>query len=259
MKQLLITLTITFISIASIAQPGHDKLEQAMAKKYGEPGMAKFNKFAMGKIEAEYAFPQTIHMHFIDYNKGKKKDENDIVFHYNEEAETFGFSSSEMNDGQKGTIIYDHKNNAMVMLNDGNNTAFAMNTKSMGMESMYKKYQQKHEKTDIYKNVKCNKTSGDRTIAGYSCYKYHCVDEEENTSGDIWVTEEQPINIGKSASMTPWAMYLNGVGDVEGTMMAGKFYKNDKLDSEFEVTKIENNSSYSIETGKYKQMDMFGR
>ena len=263
MKHLLITLITIVFTMPVWAQPGRSHVEKAMQdkymKKYGEPGMSKFNKFAMGKIEAEYEFPQVVHMHFVDYKNGKKKEENEIVFHANAEQQTFGYSGADINNGEAATIIIDEKNGTMVMLNEKEKTAFAMNTKNMGMQNMSKMYQNKVDNSEIYENVKCSKASGSRTIANMPCEKYHCVDEEEGTSGDIWVTDKQPMSFGNAGAMTPWAMYLNGVGGVEGTMMAGKFYKNDKLDSEFEVTKLETDSDYTVKTSGYKQMDMFGR
>ena len=263
MKQFLTLLIAIGLLTPAMAQPGRSYAEKAIQdkymKKYGEKGMAQFNKFAMGKVEAEYKFPQTVHMHFVDYDKGKKKEENDIVFHANAEEQTFGYSGNDVNNGKAATIIVDDKHGTIVMLDDEKKTAFAMNAKNMGMQNMSKMYQNQANNTEIYENVKCNKVSGSRTVANYPCVKYHCVDEEEDTSGDIWVTDKKPMNFGKAGAMTPWAMYLNGVGGVEGTMMAGKFYKKDKLDSEFEVTKIEENGDYTIKTSGYKQMDMFGR
>lgn len=263
MKQLLLTLLTIVITLQVYAQPGRSHVENALQdkymKKYGEPGMNKFNKFAMGKIEAEYEFPQVVHMHFVEYKNGKKKDETDVVFHVNTKQQIFGYSGSDVNNGEAATIIIDEKNGTMVMLNEKDKTAFAMNTKNMGMQNMSKMYQNKVNNSEVYEDVKCSKSTGNRTIANLSCVKYHCVDEEEGTSADIWVTDKKPMSFEKAGSMTPWTMYLNGVGGVEGTMMAGKFYKKDKLDNEFEVTKLETDSDYTVKTSEYKQMDMFGR
>lgn len=210
------------------------------------------------EMKAEYKFPIYLQMHFIDHGGGKKK-ENDVQFHMNTAEKTFAYSGNDMNNGKAATVIMDEQNGTMVMLDDDKKTAMAMNLNAFGMGNMSKMNKYTIDK-DAYEDVKCKKASGNRTVAGYSCQKYECVDEEKGTKGDIWVTDKTPMSVvGKSSQMSPWGMYFTNIGGVSGTMMAGKFYKNNKLENEFEITKLEKNSSHSIKTTGYKKMDMMGR
>ncbi|MCB0698935.1 MAG: DUF4412 domain-containing protein [Chitinophagales bacterium] len=260
MKHLSILTIALMVTVFAHAQRGEAEkaLQEKYMQQYGQQGMDQLKKMMEAEMKPEYKFPIYVQMHIVDYD-GSKKKESDVKFHLNASEKTFAYSGNDMNNGKAATVIMDEKNGTMVMLDDSKKTAMAINLNAFGMGNMNKMGKHTVDK-EAYENVKCSKASGTKTVAGYSCQKYECVDKEKGTRGDIWVTDKAPMTmLGKVGEMSPWSMYLTNLGGMSGTMLAGKFYKDDKADSEFEVTELKQNSTHSIKTSGYKKMDMMGR
>lgn len=226
-----------------------------------EDGMAMLQEFMEGMANAEtrsvYQFPMSMNMHIVSYKNSSKKDEMDIKYYANTSDEILAFESKDKGGKGEATIVYDPQKSTMVIVNDKEKSYMAMSIKSfekMDMQKMMQQHGAGNEKHDI----KCSKSGKTKTIQGYDCEQTVCVDKEDGSKAEVWVTDKLPINITKSAKNTPWGMYFNGLEGMNGMMMQGDFYKNDKLEASMNVTEINTKANHSVQLSKYKKMDMFG-
>lgn len=263
MKKLLILSVSLFAFSASSAQK--DQVEKAMQEKYmkehGNDGMAKLQDFMANMSNAEtrpvYKFPITMTMRITDYVKGVKKEPSDIKYHINATEETFAFVGKENKSGSKEmVIVYDNKNNVMVMLDEQKRSYMAMNVNAfMSAEMQARKAQGVTKGTS---NLECSKSGKTKNIQGYLCEEYVCIDKEKDSKTEVWVTDKVPVNIAKSAKGQAWATYFHGLEGMNGMMMEGKFYEKGQLEATMEVTEMNEKANHSISLSSYKKTDMFG-
>lgn len=254
MKNLLI-ISCLLISQLSFAQKG--QAEKSAKEKAAAESMAMLQEMMAGMTNAEtrpvYVFPISMTMRVTEYKGGTKKEATDIKYHVNGTEETFAFAGFE-NEGKDMMAVYDSKKSTMVMVDLKKKTYFAMNI------SAFKDMEQKMgggSKPDI----KCSNTGKTKTIQGYSCQQYVCVDKQEDSKGELWVTDKIPVDIAQSFKGSPMAAFfdgIDGVAGMKGMMMAGKFYEKGELQSSIEIAEINTKSNQSITLSNYKKSNMFG-
>lgn len=262
MKQILLLGIAATFSFSTYAQKG--QVENAMQEKYmkehGNDGMAKLQDFMDNMSNAttrpEYKFPLSLTMKVTEYKNGNPKESTDIKYHVNAAEEIFSFIGKENRGGNKDMqVIYDSKNNAMVMIDEAKKSYVAMNINAfMSAEAQARRGNPAASKDD----VKCNKTGKSKNVNGYPCVEYVCIDEDKDSKVEVWVTNKIPVNMAKAAKGQPWAMYYTGLDGMSGMMMEGKVYEKGKLNGTMEVTDINEKANHTISLSKYKKMDMFG-
>lgn len=267
MKYLLPIVGLMLMSLGANAQRG--QVENALQKKYTEqyanPGVNKFNDYMNntfgGKTEDSYKFPLYLKMHLVEYKNGKKKDETYIQYYIDGSSMNFALSGLGDNKGRNSnedmTIVYDSKNTTMIMLNEGQKTAMAINYgafMNMGMQSKTaKKYQ------DDMKDISCKKTGKSKTIQGYNCVQYQCVDNDEDGKyADVWITDGIVIDLDKASGFGLWNMALMNNAKIGGMMLEGQFYENNQITSSIEITELDKNANYNILMSNYQMTSLGG-
>lgn len=255
MKQFLFTLLLLSISVLGYSQHGyvHDK----MYDKYGRENEAKgedwMKNMMSGKVEPEYHFPVMMQMHMTSYKHGQPKDENDITYYFSTTSNILGMKPhNEKRKGEDMFIIYDHKSNSMVMLNETKKTGMAMNLNALMSADNMKKREAMNSGHSYNNKTDCKKTGKTKTIHGYTCYQYVCTNTEEHTRNEIWITKQLNFDISQSAARSGLGSYLGSVKGLGGMMMEGDFYKNDELEMKMEVTQINDHENLVIHTDQYK-------
>lgn len=258
MKNLLIA-SFLLLSQLSFAQKG--QAEKASQEKQSAEAMAKLQEMMAGMNNAEtrpmYIFPIAMTMRITEYQGGTKKDATDIKYHVNGAEETFAFAGmGNKNAGKDMMVVYDSKKSTMVMVDLQKKTYVAMNINAFkGMEKQMGGNSGKPE------NIKCSKSGKTKSIQGYSCEEFVCVDKERDSRAEVWVTDKIPVDIAQSFKGSPMAAFFNsvdGAGGLKGMMMEGKFYEKGELKSGIEMVDIHTKSNQSITLSNYKKTDMFG-
>lgn len=267
MKYLLPIVSLTLLTFGAYAQRGHveDALQKKYTEQYANPGVNKFNDFMNntfgGKTEDSYKFPLYLKMHLVEYKNCKKKDETDIQYYIDGSNMNFALGGISNNKGRNSsedmTIVYDSKNTTMIMLNEGEKTAMAINYgafMNMGMQNKAtKKYQ------DEMKDISCKKTGKSKTIQGYNCAQYQCVDnDEEGKYADVWITDGITIDIDKASGFGLWNMALMNNAKIGGMMLEGKFYENNQMTSSIEITELDKNANHNILMSNYQMTSLGG-
>lgn len=258
MKNLLIASCLLFSQL-SFAQKG--QAEKAAQEKYAAESMAKLQEMMAGMNNAEtrpaYIFPISMTMRVTEYKGGTKKDATDIKYHVNGAEETFAFAGMGNKNADKNMmVVYDNKKSTMVMVDLQKKTYFAMNISAF--KGMEKQMSGNSSKPD---NIKCSKSGKTKSIQGYSCEEFVCVDNEKDSRGEVWVTDKIPVDIAQSFKGSPIAAFfdgIDGVAGMKGMMMEGKFYEKGELQSSVEIVEINTKSNQSITLSNYKKTDMFG-
>lgn len=144
-------------------------------------------------LESSYRFNTVITMEFeVTSDKGKEKENMDMIMHFTDDGMFSGTRFVSKDKSQDNTdlfIIYDFKNEAMVMLMNSDN-------EKMSMAYSWKGAVEEVEMADSLKNVDWEATDewgsyrrmGKKSVAGYSCDGY----EYSNEGGkvELWVTRE---------------------------------------------------------------------
>lgn len=253
MKKIFLLFGFCF-SIIQTVNAQHKQVHDAMEQKYGEPGLQKAEEWMSNmmnaKTESSYDFPIFMNMHITSYRKGKS-EETDMAYYINTAKSNFATTSMGDKKGKDMLMIYDMKNNSMLMLNTKDKTGMAININAvMSGEQIKQREQGTNGKKDA--NISCKKIGKTKTIQGYACEQYICRDEDRNTRSEIWITDKVPVNIAKSGSKGPMAAYFGSVQGVGGMMMEGEFYKNDNLEAKMEVTKIDPKANKNVNMSDYK-------
>lgn len=253
MKKILVLFGVV-ISMAQITHAQHKQVHDAMEEKYGQPGMQKaeawMNNMMNAKTEASYDFPIFMNMHITSYRKGKS-EETDMAYYINTAKSNFATTTTGDKKGRDMLMVYDMKNNSMLMLNTKDKTGMAININAfMSGEQIKQREQGAGGKADA--DFSCKKTGKSKTIQGYACEQYVCKDEDRNTRSEIWVTDKVPVNIAQSGGKGPMGAYFGGMHGVGGMMMEGEFYKNETLEAKMEVTKIDPKANMSVKVSDYK-------
>lgn len=257
MKNLLIV-SLLLLSQLSFAQKG--QVDKASREKQSAEAMAKLQEMMAGMSNAEtrpvYIFPIAMTMRVTEYKGGTKKDATDIKYHVNGAEETFAFAGMGNKNADKDMmVVYDSKKSTMVMVDLQKKTYFAMNISAF--KGMEKQMGGNSSKPD---NIKCSKSGKTKSIQGYSCEEFVCVDKEKDSRSEFWVTNKIPVDIAQSFKSSPIAAYFNkidGMDGLSGMMMEGKFYEKGELKAVMEMLNINEKSNQAITLSNYKKTDMF--
>lgn len=264
MKKLHVLIAVAVSATMSVnAQPGRGYAQDAAEKKYGQPGMDKLegwmSKVANAKTEETYTFPLSITMHTTSYKDNEKKKEADVKYYISAAQNAVGFKGEEETGKKKkdaSFIIYDHKNHSMVMLDEKEKTGMAMNLNAfMSGEAIKKRDEGKTE--PVKSDVKCNKTGKTKTILGYKCEEYVCIDEDRNRRNELWITTKFSPGLSKASANNPWGAYFQSAEKLGGMMMEGIFYKNEHIESSMLVTEINEKADVQVKLVDYKMNEMF--
>ncbi|HEY1033147.1 MAG TPA: DUF4412 domain-containing protein [Flavipsychrobacter sp.] len=260
MKQIILFSAIMLTSIHLYAQPGRGYVRDAIERKYEDDnkgskakGEAWLSDMMNGKTESSYSFPISINMHVTSYKDGEKKDESDILYYLNGSQKYFGFKPVDEKKKKKKDemfMIYDNKNNSMITLNDDEKTGMAININSFMSADAQARRGQGYDNGPI-SDVKCNKTGKTKTILGYTCSEYVCIDEERNRKTEVWVTTKLNIDISQSFARSPYS-YLATGKNTGGFMMEATHYKNNQIESKMEVTNVNESANVTKNISDYK-------
>lgn len=247
MKKLLFILAIIGnISCFAQEKEAHDAME-----KYGEPGMEKMNEWLAGmngKVAPEYTFPMSVDMTMVNYRNHELTKPEQMTIYVNNDKGLFGTKMHDNKDKSQTFIVVDQESNNIVMLNEKEKTAMAINTQTFMATNNYKPSAQ--EKTGT---VDCKKTGKSKTIAGYPCEEYVCINNERDSRYEIFVTDKVKLDFtNNDGRNNPFAQYFKQVEDLGGMMMEGKFYEKDELQATVTVNRINTSANYTISTAGYK-------
>lgn len=255
-KTLTVVLLVLTFSAQAQQRQAKQAVEKSMEEKHGNPGKDKLDAWMNGqllnvKVEPSYSFPVSVTMHMTNYSNGEKKKESDIRYFFNTPQGLMGTSGGENSKKKKDEMfmIYDYKANAMIMLNVTDKTGMAMNLNAIKSKEQIEEREHNRPGSKPQSNTDCSKTGKIQTIQGYKCEEYVCIDKERNTRGEIWVTRELKPTSMSGMRNTP-ALWGNAQA-AGGMLMAGKFFKNGELDYSMEVTELNTNADYTVNTGDY--------
>lgn len=262
MKKTIIIIASLFLVQHVYAQPGSGYARRAIEDKYEkdnagnkQKGMDWLNNAMNGKTEEVYKFPLNVKMHMTTYKNGEVKDENDMDYYLNTGAKYFGARITDNNKRKNKSImftIYDYDNNSSIMIDENEKTYMAVNINAF-MSAEAQANRGKTTTDGKYKND-CKKSGKSKTIQGYSCEEYVCIDEDRNRRSEIWVTTKIPVDISQSFMRSPYA-YVS-TNKMAGMMMEGSFYKNDQIESKMEVTSVNTSANYNVTMSDYKKQGM---
>lgn len=133
MKNYLLAAICIAATLHASAQRG--RIHNAMEDKYGGPGKQQLqgwmNNMTNAKTEAVYSFPVMMTMHVTNYRNGQPHSETDVKYYINAPAQYFGSLGAEdksrKKKGDEMLMVYDYKNNSMLMLNQTDKTGMAIN------------------------------------------------------------------------------------------------------------------------------------
>ncbi len=259
MKRFLILSVAVLFSSNIYAQPGRGYAKRAIEDKYEkdnagnkQKGMDWLANAMNGKTESEYNFPMSITMHVTSYKDGEKKSESDMQYFVNTGKKYFGakIDDEKRKKRDMGLMIYDLDNNTSIMLNETEKTGIAININAF-MSKEAQENRGKPKSDGAYKND-CKKSGKTKTIQGYNCEEYVCIDEDRNRKTEIYITNKIAVDISQSFARSPYA-YMNNLGNLgAGMMMESTHYKNNQIESKMEVTEINKSANYNVKMSDYK-------
>ncbi|MEN8230192.1 MAG: DUF4412 domain-containing protein [Bacteroidota bacterium] len=207
--------------------------------------------------ETSYDFDAYIQMEVSEYKKNEKLNDH-MVYDSYITKDAVDYAMVFKDDNSKSTIIFDSKNNAMLMLtdSDGEHTGIAM---GMDPETLAEEAEEYEEESnlDSYKPYKTGKT---KTILGYSCDEY--LVDDETSEVHMWVSEKLGKQVRRemlSNQQTFGAIFYHAA------YMDGMVLEYDFLDKEngersvMLVTDLDLNHSHSISTRSYAMITMKGQ
>lgn len=263
MKHLIIFSLAALAACNAYAQPGRGYVRDAIERKYENDnkdskakGEAWLTGMMNGKTESSYSFPLMVNMHVTSYKDGEKRDESNIIYYLNGSQKYFGFKPVEDETKKKKKkkeemfTIYDSKNNSMIMLNETDKTGMAININSFMSADAQARRGQGHDNGPV-SDVKCTKSGKTKTIQGYPCIEYVCIDEERNRKTEAWVTTKLDIDISQSFARSPYA-YLATGKNTGGFLMEATHYKNNQVESKMEVTEVNTKADLTKTIADYK-------
>jgi len=204
--------------------------------------------------ESTYNFDAYIQMEMTEYKKNGDVDEQmlyDSYVHKNNADYAMEFN----NDDARSTIIFDSKNKAMLILtdSDGEKTGFAtsIDPEAIAQDIIAEEEDQNAEPINF------SKTGKTKTILGYSCDEY--LVEEDSGEAHIWLSEKLGKEVRKEwmtnkqtfGAVFAQAYALNGM-----VLEYDLFDKNGRKDMMMQVTKIDLNHNFKVDTDGYTVMSM---
>ena len=155
--------------------------------------------FTMGNVAKEdvYSFDTVVTMEIESFKtNGASDGKAEMLMHMNNDAQYTGtrISSDDMRKSNSDVfIIYDFKNESMLMLMDSEGSKMSIGYKwtealTVIQDSIDANEDVNWDETEVWNGYK---RIGSRTIAGYACEGYEFVDD--NTTMQIWVTRDLEI------------------------------------------------------------------
>src|SRR5690606_25783556 len=107
--------------------------------------------------------------------------------------------------------------------------------------------------------IDCKKSGKTKTISGYPCQEFICVDVESNTRTEVWFTDKIQIDITSRNEGNQWAKMFGTLPDFKGMMIEGYVYKNEQLEGKMEVLSINEKEKTTINTKEYSINGVTGK
>jgi hypothetical protein len=234
----------------------------------GEGNAGKGLPFGMNSnavTEDVYKFDIVTTMEMESFKKnGKSEGKTDMLMHFNK-SEMYTGTKIQNEDTKKSDsdifIIYDFKNESMVMLMGSEGTKFSM-AYDWKEALAYAEQMADEEEIDWENTEEWNsyKKIGTKTIAGYSCDGY--LSETEEVKTEIWVTREETFGMENMFAANSNMKQMKGKVPAEypnGMLM--EMTSEDKNNGDrvvMKVTKIDKNASVSYKMADYPKMGMGG-
>ncbi len=204
--------------------------------------------------ETKYNFDAYIQMEVSNYNK-KEKLKDKVIYDSYYSKDAIDYAMVFKDDDSKSTIIFDSKNNAMLVLsdNDGEHTGIAM---GIDPETMAENAEEFEEESGV-NPYEANKTGKTKTILGYSCDEYLVEDEYSETR--MWASEKLGKQVRREmlANQQTFGGAFYHAAYTKGMVLEYDFLDKDDGDRTLMlVTKIDLNHNHSISTSSYAVMSL---
>lgn len=199
--------------------------------------------------EPSYNFDAYIQMDVSNYNKNEKlKDKVTYDSYYTKDAVDYAMVFHDKKD--KSTIIFDSKNNAMLILTDSDDEHSGI---AMGIdpEALAKRAEEYAEESGA-NPYEANKTGRTKSILGYLCEEY--LVEDDDSESRMWASEKLGKQVRREmlTNQQTFGGAFYHAAYMKGMVLEYNFLDKDDGDKTvMQVTKIDLNHSQSISTSKY--------
>lgn len=216
--------------------------------------------------ESEYSFDIVSTMEIISTDeKGKTSDPMIMKMHFNENDSYTGtaFISEESRNNEAGEVflVYDFKNEAMVMLMNSEDGKFSFAydwlqaAETETVDDLEKDTENLDTNSDAYVGYE---RIGNRTILGYECEGYRLV--EENSVMEVWVTNDENFGFENVFNANSNSKQLRGnVSDNYPKGMILELNNKNKSNSEsmtMRMTNIQKNANINYLMSEYPNLAM---
>lgn len=168
------------------------------------PPSLPYSLSSNANTEEEYKFVRESRMEIINYEDG---DEETILMkmYQSENGDYSGttFEGVGLEEGEEPTMIYDYKNNAMVMLMTSEEGKFSFAYEWTPSEYMVS--DESGEKVNPYSDFE---SLGTKTILGYDCEGYRS--ETDQTVTEYWITKEEVEGLSRTLDANSNTKFLMG-------------------------------------------------
>lgn len=160
------------------------------------------------KTEEEYQFDRESVMEIINHEEGEQ-EKMLMKMYISADGEYSGtsFEGGDFDEAQEPTMIYDYKNNAMVMLMESEEGKFSF-AYEWSATIPDEELTGDEESDEIGNPYSGYESLGSRTILGYECEGYRS--ETDETVTDYWVTAEKVEGISNTLDANSNTKYLTG-------------------------------------------------
>jgi hypothetical protein len=235
-------------------QPGQNFVEQRMMQAMGLNNV---------KHDQRYTFTSSMVMDIetIDSLKNKEKVKYYTFFNPNDKnfAMVFDGTNASSGEKQKGTMIFDMKNYAMLILSEenGERTGVALTIPSDSASISESEEISNADMNEGFVHPLYKPTGKSKTIAGHKCNEY----AYQNTDGkvSIWVAEKSKVNISKAYGQVYGLQALTSLGLGFGMGMVMEMVTTDNFSgasTHYVVNEIQENSAKTIDLSGYKIIGM---
>jgi len=180
----------------------------------GNPQMSPFSLSSNANVEDTYHFEVVTTMEIENIKKnGKKESPMYMDMHFNNDQMYTGtkISGEQMEEADGDIfIIYDLKNEAMVMLMDSKDGKFSFAYDWKQAEEFANKFSEMYDAEEEAEEPEMPQFQkiGTKTISGKSCEGY--LTESEKSKMEIWVTQDEDLGIQKMFQVNSQAKHLKG-------------------------------------------------
>lgn len=189
------------------------------------------------------------------------KSEGQIKYKTLMTSDNSGFAMEFTEEGkEKSTMIFDYKNEKMIILSDDGETKSGMVTNYAGLaesmeEAAESEVSETNEETDFstYREG-LKKTGRSKNIAGYKCDEY--IYEDEESIVEMWMTNQLPADLWANM-FSANVMAAGSMGFYGGFVMEmDEKVKNSKERTYMLVKEVNKNQSSSLSTKGYQLMSI---